>query len=123
MTLSYPIAIPTPAKVEIAEPIITCQTKPKYRNLADNFPTLPLSVGSFRLTPKIRSLCSLSEDSLNQIHIDYTKMASQVKPNTKPTPYADKPLPPSADLETPDDYRNTFKVCVMSPIVTRGGIS
>ena len=45
-------------------------------------------------------------------------MASQVKPNTKPTPYADRPLPPSADLETPDDYKNTFKVCVLSAVCT-----
>jgi hypothetical protein len=37
-------------------------------------------------------------------------MASQVKPNTKPLPYEEKPLPPSAELETPDDYKNTFKV-------------
>jgi hypothetical protein len=38
------------------------------------------------------------------------KMASQVKPNSKPLPYDEKPLPPSPDLETPDDYKNTFKV-------------
>lgn len=37
-------------------------------------------------------------------------MASQVPPNKKPTPYGERPLPPSADLETPDDYKNTFKV-------------
>jgi hypothetical protein len=37
-------------------------------------------------------------------------MASQVKPNNKPLPYDEKPLPPSADLENPDDYKNTFKV-------------
>jgi len=54
----------------------------------------------------------MSGDSVD--HIDYTKMASQVKPNTKPTPYADRPLPPSADLETPDDYKNTFKVRLLS---------
>jgi hypothetical protein len=47
-------------------------------------------------------------------------MASQVKPNTKPTPYEDRPLPPSADLETPDDYRNTFKVCALVSSVFRG---
>jgi cytochrome c oxidase assembly protein subunit 23 len=50
-------------------------------------------------------------------------MASQVKPNTKPTPYADRPLPPSADLETPDDYKNTFKVGTLSAGVSGRDIS
>ena len=67
MTLSYPIAIPTPAKVEIAEPMITGQTKPKYRSLIYNFPTLPLSIGSFRLTPKIRSPLLNAKGSLDYI--------------------------------------------------------
>jgi hypothetical protein len=118
MILTHPIAIPTPAKVEIAEPILTCLTIQTYRSLTDNFPTLPSSIGSFRFTPKIRSLLNVT-DSLD--YIDYTKMASQVKPNTKPTPYADRPLPPSADLETPDDYKNTFKVRV--PLDAHTGLS
>jgi len=63
----------------------------------------------------------MSEDSLNCI--DYIKMASQVKPNTKPTPYADRPLPPSADLETPDDYKNTFKVRILSYASRKASIS
>jgi hypothetical protein len=37
-------------------------------------------------------------------------MATQVPPSKLPTPYEDRPEPPSADLEKPADYRKTFQV-------------
>ncbi|WVQ63897.1 uncharacterized protein L199_002053 [Kwoniella botswanensis] len=36
-------------------------------------------------------------------------MASQVPPSKNPTPLADRPLPPSAALSEPADYKNTFR--------------
>ncbi|EIW65867.1 cytochrome c oxidase-assembly factor COX23, mitochondrial [Tremella mesenterica] len=36
-------------------------------------------------------------------------MASQVPPSTKPTPYAERPPPPTPDLEQPEDYKKTFR--------------
>ncbi|WVR09059.1 hypothetical protein IAU60_006120 [Kwoniella sp. DSM 27419] len=36
-------------------------------------------------------------------------MGTQVPPSKTPMSYADKPLPPSRDLQEPEDYKNTFK--------------
>ena len=43
----------------------------------------------------------------------FGKMASQVPPSKKPTPWADRPLPPSSELEKPEDYKKTFRVGVV----------
>lgn len=42
--------------------------------------------------------------------IPYSNMATQVPPSTTPTPFADRPAPPTKDLEIPEDYKKTFRV-------------
>ncbi|ADV25748.1 cytochrome c oxidase-assembly factor COX23, mitochondrial [Cryptococcus gattii Ru294] len=36
-------------------------------------------------------------------------MATQVPPSTNPTPFANRPAPPTKDLEIPEDYKKTFR--------------
>ncbi|WVO24966.1 cytochrome c oxidase-assembly factor COX23, mitochondrial [Cryptococcus decagattii] len=36
-------------------------------------------------------------------------MATQVPPSTNPIPFANRPAPPTKDLEIPEDYKKTFR--------------
>lgn len=47
---------------------------------------------------------------LSDLILSSSKMATQVPPSTNPTPFANRPAPPTKDLEIPEDYKKTFRV-------------
>ncbi|WVO18099.1 cytochrome c oxidase-assembly factor COX23, mitochondrial [Cryptococcus depauperatus] len=48
-------------------------------------------------------------------------MATRVPPSTTPLPFADRPAPPTKDLEVPEDYKETFKAHQEKKTVSKKG--